>query len=196
MREFLFKYRGKIPLPLMVAVLIWLFSRPQPPERNYTIIWVGLGISLVGEAIRIWAVGYAGASTRGKQAKAKQLVTGGPYSYVRNPIYIGNFLVSLGAVLTIQSWVVAAIFVFYFALVYHLIVEHEESYLGKEFGAAYRSYTEKVSRFFPSLTPYDRPQGEFRWRELRKEYWSVLGLTMAFLLINLSPIISNWIRNG
>ena len=196
LREFLFRYRGKVPIPLLVMTFLWLLFRPVPAEAeggDWTLLF-GVAVTLIGEGIRIWSVGYAGASTRGKKASARRLVTAGPYSYVRNPIYIGNFLVSLGVVLTIRSWFFTLLFVLYFVVVYSLIVRHEESFLASEFGDAYRSYTKSVYRFWPKWAPYARAEGEFRWKELRKEYWTLLGFSLGFVLVALSGRFSVWLR--
>ncbi len=52
---------------------------------------------ILGEAVRIWALGYIGPVSRTIVPISEKLITSGPYSFVRNPLYIGNWLLSVGA---------------------------------------------------------------------------------------------------
>ena len=111
-----------------------------------------------GEFIRIWAVGYAGASTRARTlGAARDLVTTGPYRYVRNPLYLGNFLLSLGVCFVANVyWLIAVLIVGYF-FQYLPIIALEESYLMESCGQVYQTYRERVSRFIPQFHPYPYP---------------------------------------
>ena len=59
-------------------------------------VTLGLPLAIAGELVRCWAVGYSGVTTRGDAVSAPELVTAGPYAYVRNPLYAGNFLTAAG----------------------------------------------------------------------------------------------------
>ena len=95
----------------------------------------------------MWAVGYSGVTTRGDTVTAPALVTAGPYAYVRNPLYVGNFLTAAGFALAFTGKNSAPVAL---ALVggslaamlgvYAVIVPHEEGYLRATFGAAFDDY--------------------------------------------------------
>ena len=74
---------------LLVAVFAW-FSHPSPGS----LAW-GLPVSLAGLALRGWAAGCL--------AKNRQLATGGPYAYLRNPLYAGTLLVAAGLAIASRS---------------------------------------------------------------------------------------------
>ncbi len=156
-RIFLFNYRSYTPIPLLLAILI--FATPTPAS-----LLGGLALALLGEALRIWAVRHAGGATRttsGVGAGAV-LITHGPFAYVRNPLYLGNFLLSLG--LCLMSWArmpwMLVIFIALFGWQYWSIISLEEEHLQQRFGQTYTEYLQHVPRFFPRLTPFRKQEAQ------------------------------------
>src|SRR5581483_5516876 len=88
-RTFAFKNRGA----LLAIPAVALAACGKPSAFSVTI---GLPLAIGGELLRCWAVGYAGETTRGDAVAAPELVTAGPYGYVRNPIYLANALTAAG----------------------------------------------------------------------------------------------------
>jgi protein-S-isoprenylcysteine O-methyltransferase Ste14 len=131
-------------------------------------IAIGLPLAFTGEAIRAWAVGYSGVTTRSSAVEAPTLVTAGPYAYVRNPLYVGNFVTAAGFALafTGQNSAPARIAIVGGALaamlgVYAVIVPHEEAFLRATFGAAFDEYAARVPRVFPALEPATEQSGSY-----------------------------------
>lgn len=147
-RNLFFKFRGFTPVPLVIVVLI--FAKPTITS----LLW-GITIMIVGEMIRIWGVAYAGGATRTRDVGAPFLVTAGPFSRVRNPLYLGNILMYSGAALTANIWLPWLVFAawFFFGIQYHLIVDLEEEKLAELFGDQYLKYKAQVPRFIPSIQP-------------------------------------------
>ena len=82
----------------------------------------------------------------------QRLVVEGPYRYVRNPLYDGDFCLILGAALLTRSWAlvfVAALYVVQLLLQLPL----EERELRERFGVPYYRYCELVPRFVPRRRP-------------------------------------------
>lgn len=177
--RWLFSRRGVLGIPYFLVALI--FAHPRPLQ------WALGGILiLLGEGLRVWAVAYSGPKTRSRKLEAEELATGGPYQYVRNPIYWGNFLVGFGLVVVsgaLWPWLQAA-FIPLFWAEYTLIVLAEEAFLEARFGDRYRRYRAAVPRFFPRLRGWEAPKTmRPRWREALKAERSTLGVVGGLLLL-------------
>jgi protein-S-isoprenylcysteine O-methyltransferase Ste14 len=124
------------------------------------------GVLLVGSvAAGTWAVAkmgwarllFAGAlfppgAGAEENGVPQRLVVEGPYQYVRNPLYGGDFCLILGAGLLTCSWVLVLVAALYLVqLAFQLPLEERE--LGERFGAAYHRYCELVPRFVPRRRP-------------------------------------------
>ena len=88
-RAFVFKHRGT--LLALPAIALVAFGKPTRGSAA-----AGLPVAVAGEVLRCWAVGFTGATTRADRVTAPELVTGGPYAHVRNPLYVGNLITALG----------------------------------------------------------------------------------------------------
>ncbi len=106
----------------------------------------GIWVVLAGLLIRFWAAGYI--------KKIRVLTTIGPYAYVRNPLYVGNFLMGLGFCLFISAPYLALFYSVVFAIFYAGTVKKEETLLTDLFGADYVAYKKAVPAFIPRLTAY------------------------------------------
>jgi protein-S-isoprenylcysteine O-methyltransferase Ste14 len=162
LQAFVFKNRGLL-LALPAAVLAW---RGRPSARS---IAAGVPLAVAGELIRCWAVGYSGVTTRDSTVTAPKLVTAGPYAYVRNPLYLGNFITAAGFAIaftgdnspaTRRALVFGSLCVM--AAVYAAIVPHEEAFLRERFGEAFDRYCERVPRIVPQLEPLGDGAGEWQ----------------------------------
>jgi protein-S-isoprenylcysteine O-methyltransferase Ste14 len=126
---------------LIVIVFAWL-SRPTPQS-----LAIGLPVSILGLALRAWAAGCL--------AKNRQLATGGPYAYTRNPLYIGTLLVAIGLVIAARNVYLGVLFALVFLLVYLPVIQLEEQHLRRLF-PEYAAYAREVPALLPRLTPYPR----------------------------------------
>jgi len=116
--------------------------------------WVGLGaaLTLLGLLLAAWARIYLGRNWSGVAAvKADhELITGGPYRWVRHPIYSGLALAFIGMALANGEWRgVLSITLALTAIVQRIIVE--EQFMRQQFGAAYDAYALRVRALVPGL---------------------------------------------
>ncbi len=107
--------------------------------------WPGIVLCAVGASLRYWASGFL--------RKDSRPAVGGPYAWVRNPLYLGTYLMALGATLAIENWLLLALVTVVFAVTYHFVILDEEVKLREIFGAPYQTYCALVPRFFPRPWP-------------------------------------------
>jgi protein-S-isoprenylcysteine O-methyltransferase Ste14 len=132
--------RGKtrIALAWIFAALL-IFSAREYPN------WFGILVCFVGASIRYWASGYL--------RKDKRPAVGGPYAFVRNPLYLGTYIMAVGTTIAIDSQWLFLLCTVIFAVIYHFIILDEEVKLREIFGEPYVQYCVIVPRFFPRIVP-------------------------------------------
>jgi protein-S-isoprenylcysteine O-methyltransferase Ste14 len=187
----MFRWRSYAPLPLL-ALIAFELRHYQYLGRSHTIdlAWecLCLGVGAIGIAIRAHVVGHAPANTSGRNTErgqvAEQLVTTGLYSVVRNPLYLGNAFLWLGAALFLHDWRIVLLASAFFFLLYERIVLVEESYLSNRFGSAFATWAGSTPAFLPRLRGYVRPNLPFSWRHvLRREYSGVFGFVAVLFAL-------------
>lgn len=127
------------------VALAWIFSAILVFSTRKFPQWHGMILCFLGASLRFWASGYL--------RKDNRPAVGGPYAYVRNPLYLGTYLMAVGAVLSVENWWLLGILTLVFAMVYHYIILDEETKLQEIFGEPYKKYCELVPRFFPRIFP-------------------------------------------
>ena len=182
----LFRWRSFTPVPLVLVALplLWRSRGPASPW------WLaaGIGLCLLGQALRAWVIGQVPDGTSGQNEKliATQLNTEGPYALTRNPLYLGNLGITLGLCLVAHDpWLLVAVAAL-FGLQYRAIIAAEEGFLRSRFGADFDAYCARVPRFW--LRP-GRPASARPWdfrRALRKEHnpfaaWAALAIVLVAL---------------
>lgn len=136
-------YGGTAVLGLLLHTKLWW----PLPEAGFL---PGLVLLVAGLALDVWAMAtmHRAKTNILPHRAADSLVDTGPFSHMRNPIYVGNSiaLFGLGLVLSI-GWLclmapVAAI------LTHHLAVVREEAHLQAKFGKAWSEYAGRVKRWW------------------------------------------------
>lgn len=137
----------------MAVIVATYLSRKYYPWPNTTldglIVLLGIIIFLVGMFIAVWAKitmkanwGMPGQHDITRQNK---IIRKGPFSFSRNPIYLGLILVILGYTLALKSYTILLVPI---AIAYfYKAVLKEEKILTKYFGKEYLEYKSKVPRF-------------------------------------------------
>jgi hypothetical protein len=140
-----FSGRRRFQLAWIFAFLLILSARQYPALP-------GVLLCFAGATLRFISSGYL--------RKEAKLAVGGPYSYTRNPLYLGTFLMALGATLSVGAYLLTALMAVVFFLNYHYVIQHEEAKLPSYFGNPYLEYCSLVPRFLPRLWAPARNQLE------------------------------------
>jgi protein-S-isoprenylcysteine O-methyltransferase Ste14 len=143
----LFRHRTSLPIPVALA-LVTLRIGQAPPSVGLTV--AGVAITGGGELLRMWGVHHIGAISRTRSDRLGPLVAGGPFAYMRNPLYVGNVVLWVGFAITARLLWLVPVIVVLLGLEYHAIVRWEERLLESQLGDAYREYTSNVPRWLPA----------------------------------------------
>jgi protein-S-isoprenylcysteine O-methyltransferase Ste14 len=201
--NFLFKYRGILPLIFLLGGLIYFVadiytSTNETPKVSFEIIQIiAIATGLLGLFIRSFTVGYTPKNTSGRnteQQVADEVNNLGIYSIVRHPLYLGNFFMWLAiAILTANVW-----FIIVFTLIYWVYYERimfaEEQFLRKKFGEIYINWANSTPAFIPCFKKYKKPTLKFSWKKVFKKEKN--GLFALFLLILVFNTIKFYLETG
>lgn len=180
-RRFIYSTRG---LYLLVAqtLILWLKQRAGS-DVSLLIYLLLLAIVIAAQIFRTWAAGFVGTTARQRETHADILLTAGPYAHVRNPMYLGNLIITTSIAAMSGLWYALPIAWAAYAFVYGNVIPYEESYLRGLFGEEYQAYCQAVPRLFPTLRGYLTRQGIFQLQEgLANETaaWVVLPILCYF----------------
>jgi len=181
------KAKGFIIFSACLAAVLFprIFFRAASEDGlfNKAVEISGVLLILAGQLFRASARGYKSEYSR----DSLKLVTGGPYTLTRNPMYFGIFLIGLGMILALFRWWAFMIFLLVFAFSYLRLIRHEEAKLLAAFPGEYAVYQKQAPRFFPSpKILFSHPIQEvlpLKRRWLIRESGSIIAVLAALLLL-------------
>lgn len=144
---------GSGPLGIIIIVLLIIIllkienilNLKKIILNNYLILLI-IFLMVVGLIIVVHAMISLPVSKRGKE-----LVTKGPYKYVRHPIYSAVIFLFYPAIaLLLKSWflLIGTVLVY---LIFKIVIRYEEKHLIETFGDKYKEYMNNVQQFIPFL---------------------------------------------
>jgi protein-S-isoprenylcysteine O-methyltransferase Ste14 len=144
----------------------WQVREPLPfmtPARVLGGVLLVAGLAVLVRAF--WRFVVEGLGTPAPVAAPDRLVVGGPYRYVRNPMYVAVIAVIFGQALVLGQPVLLAYAAVVWMAVGSFVRFYEEPELGRRFGAEYEAYRRAVPAWWPRLRPwrpdhYDGPEAE------------------------------------
>ncbi len=150
----------KIPSIIIIAawgsaVILWLI---KPDWLGWSLLalpewlgWMGVGLMTIGLGLMAWAHETLGGSFSATlEIRApRQLITAGPYKFLRHPMYAAILISSLAVCLITGSWFIFLLSIPLQILSWMLRVPSEEALMVEEFGASYVEYRSRTGGFFP-----------------------------------------------
>jgi protein-S-isoprenylcysteine O-methyltransferase Ste14 len=189
--NWLFKRRSWLPVFMIIAgIFVMYLDNRQAILFDMRDELIFLGVSLFGQAIRVFTVGFAPKNTSGRNTVngqiADELNVTGIYSVLRHPLYLGNFFMWLGPVLFLRDVWFLVVFGLLYWLYYERIMFAEEQFLRRKFGELYDKWSETVSSFIPYSFNYIPSKLPFSLRNvLKREYNSFVNIFVIFTLMDL-----------
>jgi protein-S-isoprenylcysteine O-methyltransferase Ste14 len=150
--------RRRRPLTLLVGFFMGVIvfttgSRwPVAGGGREVLFLIGMLLACVGAFGRIWSNLFISGF------KSKFLISTGPYSVSRNPLYFFSAIGMVGIGLTTETLSIPALFIVFFALYYPTIIHREEQRLLMRHGEAFAEYCRRTPAFWPQLSLYDEPE--------------------------------------
>ena len=194
MQAFIARYRIGISRVwfLVVLVLILFCRHPYLEPGVVTLITGALGfLGIVLAALgRLWCSVYIAGY------KNKRVVDDGPYSMVRNPLYVFSLFGALGIGLTTHSFVITGLILLFFVWIYPITVRNEELKLEARLGEPYLDYKSRTPRFVPALSRYrDVEQYTLNLPQLRSAFLDAVWFFLGYGLLQTIDLLqqSGWL---
>jgi protein-S-isoprenylcysteine O-methyltransferase Ste14 len=142
------------------AIPWWLTGWEARPDWPAPVAVAGWVLATAGVVVLVRAfVRFAeeGLGTPAPVAPTERLVVGGPYRYVRNPMYLAVLATIAGQAVALGRWILVAYAVVVWVAFASFVGLYEEPHLTRRFGARYEAYRAAVPGWVPLLRPWRQP---------------------------------------
>ena len=144
-----------------------------------------LAICILG---RLWSILYTGGR------KNRELVTEGPYSICRNPLYLFSTIGAVGIGLMLHSFILAFSLGTACGMILYLTAQEEAKFLGFKFGSLYEAYAQCVPAFWPDFKLYyESKEAVFNPAILRRTFFHALYFLLVIPLVEVKQFL---VQNG
>ena len=188
--EYFFRWRSYLPLVMaLLFVLALIYFRYPFANHRLNLAWDGgcLLVALLGEVLRFFTVGFVPRGTSGRNTLgqvAETLNTTGMYAVVRNPIYLGNFIIWVGLSLFMKSVWFTTVIILCFTIFYERIIFAEEAFLRQKFGDAFMKWADETPAMLPRFKNWRPPSLPFSCKSaLKREYGTFFAIITTFTVL-------------
>lgn len=144
-----FVFRNRRFFSIAAFVLPMVLKFYLHGTTSLLLLIVGAIVAAVGIGFRVYSAGYLWGRHIVTEIESDFLCTSGPFAYIRNPLYLGNFVVGIGLCISLNEWYAYGIFLLEFVYLYSVIIPYEERFLEEKFGNAYAQYKARTGTFLP-----------------------------------------------
>ena len=138
------------------VALLWLHHIPLPLlgrrflPHGILCFWSGAAVTAGGLLFAVWARRHLGSnwSQAVTVKKGHELITSGPYAFVRHPIYTGLLLAFAGSAIARGEWRGVLAVALIFGVLWHKL-RLEEKWMRAQFGESYKAYSRRVAALLP-----------------------------------------------
>lgn len=146
-----------VALPLFGGVVTYVAYPPWMAWASFGapiwVRWVGVGVGLVTLPIIHWVLRTLGQNVSETVLTKDQheLVTSGPYFWIRHPLYTTGITLFVGLGLIAANWFILLSTLLVFLLIRFVVVPREERELLDRFGSEYKQYIRRTGTMMPPL---------------------------------------------
>ena len=142
-------FAGLLVVLICISSSLWEDKAPFVTTVLFLLGAVLIGIASLG---RLWCSVYIAGY------KTDHLVTQGPYSMCRNPLYFFSLLGALGVGLASETLLIPFVILIAFVGYYPLVIKSEEAELIRLHKSEFEIYLKEVPRFFPKISLLKEPE--------------------------------------
>jgi protein-S-isoprenylcysteine O-methyltransferase Ste14 len=148
------------PLAFLTLIVLVMLYAVVPGEPDGLVLPLPVGLRVLGAALGILSLLFLIRmhdtrreywSTVLQLRERHNLITGGPYRWIRHPMYSALMLCFIGSALLSAFWPLLLLAVLTVPFFYRIAVK-EEAMMIEQFGGEYRAFTERTGRFWPRLS--------------------------------------------
>ena len=136
---------------ILLLIIFSSYSWSKDSLLYFIMQWFGFVCVVIATLGRLWCTIYIGGY------KEDTIITQGPYSIVRNPLYIFSFIGIIGLGSASQNIIALLLFIILFTFFYPFVVQNEENNLEKAHGELFVEYRKKTPKWIPRFSLYNRP---------------------------------------
>ena len=163
---------------LIPIFIIFLFSKHKILESgvlDLAMELVSIVLIFIGVSGRLWSTLFISGY------KTTNLITVGPYSISRNPLYFFSFIAIIGIAVETEMITIVLLVLICFAIFYPVVILKEEKLLLQLHGKDFEEYCKRVPRFIPNFKLYTEPDKYvFETRLYRKAFFDSMWFVLAY----------------
>lgn len=176
---------SRIAVVAIVAMLLGLDPTVKLGVLASLALWaLGFVLVLICTFGRLWALAYISGH------KTSDLIEVGPYSMVRNPLYLFSLIGAVGIGLASRNVPVLLAIVALFAIYYPFVIKAEEDNLSAHHGHSFNEFRKRVPMFMPRLAQHKAPEFyEINTRLHRRAFLSVCWFPLVYMVVVIITVL-------